>query len=769
MPSLLADIHLQHPHPFVWDTTPVNLRPPETVVAGKIQDIGLFHNAFINIFHGSRIPPHRYHSMPLSSPVPDVIKTFNQEVKAYQAAVVHLELDEKDREPALLVVSSMTGLALALELYQTPIPLNNLVDSIRTSQPDVHRVLTSPDILRVTTSFDTLRPVLHQQVGGGASKELVDAAMAGFLTRSHDFEALASLDDVTDNVVLQVLVWTFLGLQHGPVPSQMTWAKLMRSADPKWDKSRRHLSRFHKGKPLTSEQDRWYYQVVRTGAVSSGHASTVRMYEKEQDLPLLQTGLAMRSSLRRLRDVNDVRQHGYLDYLRLKKTQKQQEASASSGRLARALSDVRKRNAPPVPKTPPKPKSDSRRRSTDEARASSGTKSKDEPRPGKSTRHRSPSPRHHSDGSRSKASKGKQRDHNRNYKRTPPRSPRRPHRAARDKRHRSSSSDQSPRREPTKKQRHDGDGDVVLPCPTHGRGAKFQQLLSGVKALKLRRQTYTDKYGDGIGPLGPGFCQSCAVSPPHVRPEECIVVQLATALIAPKKGLIPCWICGSKRHTTWACMFIHLRCSKCGFAGHIEEECHLRSAVEWLIFYLIYFQFGRMTRLNPEGPLGGKYGFGDISGLTLPNAVKKLLYSKTQSAKALRDARSEEPDLGPELYAAWVDLVNEQNELQRQLEQNSLHLQNELVRRVTAALRRKDRRCRAKESDSEEEEQSGSQEDEADESDSSQVSDTTALEKLITPSANEPMDTHEVHEEEKPKPMEEEVEPPPKDSAQGGL
>ena len=47
-------------------------------------------------------------------------------------------------------------------------------------------------------------------------------------------------------LALQTLVWSFLGQQKGPIPSQPTWEKY--TDDQPWDPERRHLYRFRRGR-----------------------------------------------------------------------------------------------------------------------------------------------------------------------------------------------------------------------------------------------------------------------------------------------------------------------------------------------------------------------------------------------------------------------------------------------------------------------------------------------------------------------------------------
>ena len=122
--------------------------------------------------------------------------------------------------------------------------------------------------------------------------------------------------------------------------------------------------------------------------------------------------------------------------------------------------------------------------------------------------------------------------------------------------------------------------------------------------------------------------------------------------------------------------------------GHCEEECEERSPEEWLVHYLLHVHRCRLTRSNPLGPLKGRHGFGDVSQLRLTDLIRRLIQEKQQSLRTLQAAYPDEPEPETELHAAWMMLIHEQEEHRKQVDQDAIRLQNDLVRRVAEALDR---------------------------------------------------------------------------------
>ena len=467
-------------------------------------------------------------------------------------------------------------------------------------------------------------------------------------------------------MALQALVWTFLGAQYGPVPSEASWKQQAR--DIPYDPERRGLRRFRKGAPPTHAQLRWYYQAFRAGTISCVHASFQRFYEKELQLPHGQSGLAMGASMRRLRSVSDIREKSFLQYARRAltstktkakptasgdnppkragKPEKQARTTApassttkppSSGSLADARARMHSRNAPLQPASPQRPQQPS-----DKPRGRTPTASKTGgPMAGQSQPAGSKRAASASSGARQELAAKK------------PRAPAAP--SARG--------------------------------VSTDRGADFLAMVTKDQALKADRQQFMGKAGSDLkAPIDPQFCLACAVSPPHARAEDCIVVQFLMQLIEARKGVIPCDICGAKKHTTNACLFIHTRCTRCLLMGHLPHECAKRTPREWMVHYMQHAHKGRLTRNNPDGPFRGRYGFGNVEHIEMTRPVQQLVDSTTATLARLRATTPDDPDPTAELHAAWMALIQAQDDHQRQLQQESLHLGNELVRRVAAAL-----------------------------------------------------------------------------------
>ena len=235
--------------------------------------------------------------------------------------------------------------------------------------------------------------------------------------------------------------------------------------------------------------------------------------------------------------------------------------------------------------------------------------------------------------------------------------------------------------------------DHRLSSPPKGRGPKYLQFVEVDRAIRAKRQELIAKNinNNAAGPLGPQFCQSCGISPPHICPEDCEAIKYATGVMPSRRGVIPCAICGAQKALLRACPFQHSRCSRCKHLGHICEECPDRSSEEWLVFFLLHVHRGRLTRMNPDGPILGQYGFGDITGLSITDPIKRLIQSKRQSLETLQATYPDEPDPETEMHAAWMMLIAEQRSHQQQVEQDQERLQNDLVRRVAQALERSGR------------------------------------------------------------------------------
>ena len=693
----MTGIHFElaraHPFPFMWPDAPVAQRIPVSRVAGRISDAGYHHNAFSNIFNGHRIPPNRLQVVNIRQADPTAVQTLMKEVLTFNTAVLHVFNHEKYGFPALLSIASLLGTVVVVEIYQPEPLVTRPLELLRKHHPDLHRVFVDPQILRLTTSYEDTSSLLAKQASPNLCRELVDLVLVASLVRQRDFVSLLDAPDANEHLGLQVMVWSFLGTQFGPTPSKSQWLKDSAGSGVDWEEERRHLYRFRKGHPLNTAQLRWIYQIARAGGAAGLHGSYQTLSETEMDLSEDQTRNVIQSTLKRLRSRSQLKQRGWWAYVVAHRADKAAKINATkpppkatsydrstaspqpstsragppsvgsassdsnnnaSGSLRKAKADMYKRNAP-LQRASPKKKKDYRRET--------GAKS---PR-----RHREQ--RHPARARLREDHDAEKRDARRS--RSPPRrrSPSRPRSPV-------------PSREPEERRQRRS---APYEEPIHrGRGHRYQQYLELDRAIRRQRQQRERNAPNALNAMGPQFCQSCAHSPPHLRPEDCPVMKYATGKMPSKRGLLPCVICSSKRHTSRACPHIQQRCSKCHFGGHSAEECDERTPEEWLIHYLLHVHQGRLTRSNPLGPLQGEYGFGDISQLRITDLIRRLIQEKQQSLITLQAAYPDEPEPEEELHAAWMMLIREQEAHRVQVDEDNERLQNDLVRRVAEALRR---------------------------------------------------------------------------------
>ena len=154
------------------------------------------------------------------------------------------------------------------------------------------------------------------------------------------------------------------------------------------------------------------------------------------------------------------------------------------------------------------------------------------------------------------------------------------------------------------------------------------------KARAEFKATNGDKFKDDF--LGKNCCHRCGSDKKHDDPMECVVEYYLKYKKLPRQCTVPCIYCSSPRHATDACVFIHIRCKKCRRRGHMQHECHLRTPLEWLLVYLDCCHLGKLTRENLDGPLGGRFGFGDVTGINIPPAVWEYIAQKKESLKRTR-------------------------------------------------------------------------------------------------------------------------------------
>ena len=80
-----------------------------------------------------------------------------------------------------------------------------------------------------------------------------------------------------------------------------------------------------------------------------------------------------------------------------------------------------------------------------------------------------------------------------------------------------------------------------------------------------------------------------------------------------------CGYCPSRYHDILVCDYLHIVCSRCSFRGHPSLFCLQRPTTEWLMMFCAAAPFGLWTGANPDGPVCGNFGFGELDDWYLDN------------------------------------------------------------------------------------------------------------------------------------------------------
>ena len=200
---------------------------------------------------------------------------------------------------------------------------------------------------------------------------------------------------------------------------------------------------------------------------------------------------------------------------------------------------------------------------------------------------------------------------------------------------------------------------------TQTRAARNKRMEINRKRLQYRANHANEFVADF---LGKNACTTCGEEPRHKDPNECPVEYFKKYGKMPKQCSLPCHYCDSFEHITDACEYLHMRCVRCGFRGHMAFECHERTTEEWLIAYLNCVHLGKWTRRNADGPMRGRFGFGDTSQLDLSLSTKQFISTKRNSLRFVRHkelAGQPSCDSTRELSAAWDNLHRQEQDLKQ--------------------------------------------------------------------------------------------------------
>ena len=175
-------VQLRHPQPFKWPTGLTEKRLSKTVIGGQFQDAGRHHNAFLNVFHGTEIPPDRLEIIDKLDPPRRILTELEEEVDMFKAVIVHVipHQSRKDGPPAVIMFGSVKGTVVVLELFRLKAPPMATLALLRRYYPALHRMMTHSQIHRFTTSFQALQPFLKEHVGSKQARGLVDLVSSGW-------------------------------------------------------------------------------------------------------------------------------------------------------------------------------------------------------------------------------------------------------------------------------------------------------------------------------------------------------------------------------------------------------------------------------------------------------------------------------------------------------------------------------------------------------------------------------------------------------------
>ena len=692
-------VQLRHPEPFKWPTGPTEKRISKTQIGGQFQDAGRHHNAFMNVFHGTEIPPDRLKIIDTLEPPRRTLEELEEEVDMFKAVVIHMVQNKKHRDghPALLMFGSLKGTVVVVEMFRLKTTPMATLALLRRYFPSLHRMMTHSQIHRLTTSFQVLQPFLKEHVGGKQARGLIDLVIMGCLIRRRDVSDLNRTKRPTEHGALQTLVWSMLGDQRGPISTRTVWEQQHGSSNP-WNEDRTRLYHFDKKVPLTASQKVWLYQIARTGAIIGVKGVHPCLETAELKDCTEGMGSAMSASLKRFRSFHRVGHHGYLAWQRDQRqaiqgrSEPKREDDETEAMDVSPFSQLR-RQSPTVKSVirrvdPPahtrtqteqsSPELDRGSRSARDSRSSSSVEQSS-----KSRRPASPEP----------STSGSSRSTEQSSRSKRPASPEPSTSGQRRSEQRSSSARRGT--QPSGGQASPCQGKRKAPAsPSETTVPKSRKLLENLDAdrrIKKGRLEYLQKNppAPGSHPMGPQYCVDCAETPPHLTTEECIVYQYLKKLLSAPHWQYPCISCSSVSHTTSACVFLHSRCKTCGFLGHMAFECPLRTPEQWLAAYLLVAHLGRGTRANPRGPIEGKWGFGNTAKLNLTHALRRLIHAKRVGFKAIHEKGTEEINQEEELTAAWMVLIDEQQRHQREQCKEAVRYQEELAQRVADILQQR--------------------------------------------------------------------------------
>ena len=595
---------------------------------------------------------------------------FKAGVQQYGGFSIHVELDRKGR-PVLLILGAMNNVTLAVKLWidgeRSP------WSSFEHRYPQLAKIIADDELIKLTTSYQLTRRFLNLRRPRHADK-LVDALLLGNILRNDDFFHAKRYADCDERLASLCLIWSILGEHKGPITFR-DWEAAFGNGVPfparrkedrllRWPKT-------HRREDLTRSQVIYAEQLSRAANTVGVHFLLWNANYAEMTRPIDDFGNTFEGCLDR--SYGESLTHGYgwmAQYQGVRENFVRDPSSSPSPpptRRVRFVAPDVDDYEPSIPRPVASPRQDlepdndqydpeiestkvrSREREVQMQDPFAGSDSDDV--------HEGPS---HSSPAASTSGASNAPPTGLDPPRPGPDPPR-----------------FRPREGPS---RPDSDRQKVT-IPT--RAARNKRMEINRKRHKYRVD-HSEEFNEDF--VGKNACIACSDEPRHQDPDECPVEYFRKYGKMPKQCSLPCHYCDSFEHITDACEFLHVRCVVCGYRGHMAFECHERNTEEWLVAYLNCVHLGKWTRRNPDGPIRGRFGFGDTSEMTLSNSTKQLIGTKRNS---LRFARHKEAtgqptcDSARDVAASWDQLRRQEVELQRR--------EREVERKQQAIYREEDR------------------------------------------------------------------------------
>ena len=600
----------RHPRPLIDDKGGETARKDEgqvdrANVAGAIQrGLRLLRQKFCGLNPNSG--PQKYVEVNGFTPWSRYGETLSAGVDTYKTVFVHIEVNARGR-PVLLVLASMTRTTVAIKL-----PSDDKMNHWQAFERMFGRLATllaNPNTTKLTTSYDHVRQFLELR-RPAVPDRIVDATALGSLVCPEEFEQVKMDPDCDNRMAGLCLIWSTLGEHAGPVYYGDWEATNGRKVPFPTDRKPDHLltwPRAHRRESLSSSQMVYTEQLACASSYVWLRTLLWNGTHSELRNPIANMGATIAGCSEKLglerswldTDPGDPfasgknpKPHGHKEPESFDIQEERTSPSVIDDPYDPERPSTSAAGASASP-WPVEPGYDGYEPQMSVPRAKDGHDEVVERRvviidPGASSDD-------DDDGSQAKASPAEQkRPAQRHWK---------------------------GQREPPRKSRRQDQWKSVL-RPLHSRYA-----LSRKKMMNRKRAEYRTRNPDGFrqGFLGGNVCERCAEEPTHREGEECPVAYYEKHGRMPRACTLPCRYCDSFQHVTDACEFIHMRCAACGFRGHMAFECSDRTTEEWLVLYLDCAHMGKLTRANEDGPIRGRFGFGDTTGLALKDSTKNLI------------------------------------------------------------------------------------------------------------------------------------------------